>query len=212
MKKLCLIIIGLLIGLSSAGQSEHLYLYKLPDKTKKKKIKLNREVSFRMNMQTEGDLRTWDMVRGELISADKNHITVMVKKEEKHSSETSDTMITNSSRVVNYKDTLEGYQQIRYAKDNIEYIDYRWNNDKLETAGTVGLILSSITTFVVAPLVSIDYKNGTFNSNTYRNWALAGTAGMAVSIPILVVSGKYRWFVIKQGPEDHYKPAWSFDK
>jgi hypothetical protein len=97
---------------------------------------------------------------------------------------------------VKYSDTISDAVQISYAIDDIEYIEISRSYEKLEGAGIVGVVFSALTTFVVAPLVSINYQEGSFNSNTYRNWALAGTAGMAVSFPFIIFSNKTKRYKI----------------
>ena len=48
-------------------------------------------------------------------------------------------------------------------------------------------ILSGTTALAVAPLVSLNYKNGDFNSAKYKTWAGAGLIGMAVTLPVMYI-------------------------
>lgn len=70
--------------------------------------------------------------------------------------------------------------------NNIEYVTY--TSPARETLNSIGLIItgySVITTLLVAPLVSINYREGGFNSDRYFIWAGAGLAGLTIGIPLL---------------------------
>ena len=51
MKNLVILIIGLLICTTAFGQTDHLTLYKLPEKNKTKRIKLNKPIKFEIGLQ-----------------------------------------------------------------------------------------------------------------------------------------------------------------
>lgn len=71
----------------------------------------------------------------------------------------------------------------------INAVDY--SSRPRQTVNNIGNTISTfalITTLVVAPLVSINYKNGDFNANRYYTWAGAGLAGLSIGIPMILFS------------------------
>ncbi|MDQ3111745.1 MAG: hypothetical protein M3R17_17790 [Bacteroidota bacterium] len=70
---------------------------------------------------------------------------------------------------------------------------------------------ASLTTLVVAPLVSIDYRNGGFNSTRYLKWAVAGLCGLGISIPLMLIT-KPRTYLIASRNTLPVKDHWYFDK
>ncbi|MFH0895554.1 MAG: hypothetical protein V2A54_14040 [Bacteroidota bacterium] len=65
--------------------------------------------------------------------------------------------------------------------------------DNIHITGNTIIGVSVLTTLILAPLISINYKNGTFNSDKYFTLAGAGLVGIAIGIPIsaLTVNKKY---------------------
>ncbi|MES2617140.1 MAG: hypothetical protein V4613_04630 [Bacteroidota bacterium] len=54
-------------------------------------------------------------------------------------------------------------------------------------------IASAITTFIVAPLASINFNNGNFNKNRFYSIAGSGLIGISVGIPLIVL-GRERYY------------------
>lgn len=96
---------------------------------------------------------------------------------------------------------------------NLNYIDYTSpSRDFFRTFGYTTTFLSALTTVIVAPLVSINYKNGGFNKNRYYTVAGSGLIGLSVGIPLIVFSkpktykltdkninlGKNLWYIQSQ--------------
>lgn len=197
MKYLVILIVGLLICATAIGQTDHLTLYKLPEKNKTKRIKLNKPIKFEIGLQKTDTLKSWKRIDGKLLNVGIDSITVEFHKEHYRKQVTTPLATTITSKTIDYNDSVFGKQfSESYAIDDIDYIDFIRSNETWESIGIAGIICSALTTFVVAPLVSINYKDGTFNSNTYKNWALAGTAGMAISIPIAIFSSKSKRYVV----------------
>lgn len=96
---------------------------------------------------------------------------------------------------------------------NLNYINYTSpSRDFFRTLGYATTFISVLTTVVVAPLVSINYKNGGFNKNRYYTFAGSGLIGLSVGIHLIVFSkpktykltdknvnpGKDLWFIQSQ--------------
>jgi len=91
--------------------------------------------------------------------------------------------------------------------NNIEYVTY--TSPAKETLATIGTIISAysvITTLLVAPLVSIKYREGGFNSERYFIWAGAGLAGLTIGIPLLILTDGKLYPITKYGntSNEHY--------
>lgn len=99
---------------------------------------------------------------------------------------------------------------INIGLKNLNSITYTSpSRDFFRTFGYAVTVLSVLTTTIVAPLVSINYKSGNFNTDRYFKFASGGLIGLSVGIPIIVVSkpktylmtyknmniGKDRWFI-----------------
>jgi|GEM_PF-6343754 len=59
----------------------------------------------------------------------------------------------------------------------------------LNRVGTNLIAFGALTALVIAPLASINFRNGLFNEDRYFNLAAAGLAGVAVGISLVVFSG-----------------------
>jgi hypothetical protein len=213
MKKLVILIVGLLICLTAIGQTDHLTLYKLPKKNKTKRIKLYKPINFEIGLQKTDTLKSWKRIEGKLLNVGIDSLTIEYQKEHYNKLITTPLASTTTTKTINYNDSVYEKQfSESYAIDDIDYIDFIRSNETWEGVGIVGIICSALTTFVVAPLVSINYKDGTFNSNTYRNWALAGTAGMAISFPIVIFSSKTKRYPMKQNWKGYTKDIWTLRK
>lgn len=104
-----------------------------------------------------------------------------------------------------------------YFTENWEYRDININNIEYptytspakETLATIGTIISGysvFTTLLVAPLVSIKYREGGFNSERYFIWAGAGLAGLTIGFPLLLLTDGKVYSITKYGntSNEHY--------
>ena len=70
---------------------------------------------------------------------------------------------------------------------SIEKISYQTNNSlNWEAIGYSTIIIGGLTSLFVAPLISINYKNGGFNANRYITCASIGLGLITIGIPIAV--------------------------
>jgi hypothetical protein len=75
------------------------------------------------------------------------------------------------------------------------------------------IILTSLLVMVAAPLISINYKDGSFNDERYKKWALGSTAGLAagfVTIFTFAILGDHHKIQFKPGWPDKKAKAWQF--
>ena len=87
--------------------------------------------------------------------------------------------------------------EIRTIKlSELQYLQYNSPfKSSLNDATSPILALSTITALLVAPLVSIKYKNGQFNSNRYYKWAAGGLIGVSVSIPVVLLTRPKKYLI-----------------
>jgi hypothetical protein len=84
--------------------------------------------------------------------------------------------------------------------ENINYIDYKSPSlDALQTIGSAATFLSIVSTVIVAPLLSINYKNGDFNQDRYYTIAGAGLIGLSVGIPLQLFSNSRSYKITSPG-------------
>lgn len=94
--------------------------------------------------------------------------------------------------------TINDYTSFEYSgNDNLRSINFKDLNyinylspsrNFFRTLGSATTVLSVLTTAIVAPLVSIDYKNGGFNKDRYFAFSGGGLIGLSVGIPLIAFS------------------------
>mgnify|MGYP001814383763 CR=1 FL=1 len=189
MRKLCLVFLSILICTSVFAQKDNLYLYKLPDKNHKIKIKPGAWIEIHQKSFTPDSIRIDRSISGELNFALNDSINMMVK--EINTSTMLDSVLRKQITITGKKWPKEAYKSESYALDNIRLIRYQNRTAHVFTKiGTNLLIASLLTATIVAPLASINYNDGTFNMDTYKSVLIAGGIGFVVSIPILIFSQK----------------------
>lgn len=109
----------------------------------------------------------------------------------------------------NYQ-ALAGRKPMSIATKDVRSIQYRTKSAQERTEiGGIAVLVGALSTLVVAPLVSIDYSEGTFNGDTYFRWAgySLGVTGLGVG---LMLSGKQRDYPILQPGQTKDKQRWAF--
>jgi hypothetical protein len=100
---------------------------------------------------------------------------------------------------------------IVFPVGKIDVLSYQSNAaDNCLVTGGVLTFIGSLTTLIVAPLVSIDYKTGNINSRRYVKVAAAGLGLGIVSIPLFVFS-KEKKFHLKASKDSKGK-TWQIIK
>lgn len=102
---------------------------------------------------------------------------------------------------------------IRVAVRNIGYLEAY--NETWYGMVEIGepIILGSLLVMVFAPLISYNFKEGSFNSERYKNWALGGTIGVAsgfatiFTLNALFKPGKFQFMT---GWPDKNAAVWQF--
>jgi len=109
-----------------------------------------------------------------------------------------------------YTDNINysGDKNIVINLDNLKEVEYlKSAKNTLFGIGYFTMSLSFLTSAVIAPLVSINYKNGDFNKDRYYKVAGSGLICMGASIPLLFF-GKTKTYKMTQFGMEQDKELW----
>ena len=126
--------------------------------------------------------------------------------------EYGDVYFKNGDEESTYKDYFMSDHLEDVPISRIEFVEYtsKFRGTMGKVGGVMGGI-SMITMLLVAPLVSIDYKDGGFNSDRYFIWAGAGLGGLVLSIPLLALSSSKTYGIVPKGTTSN-SCSWYFEK
>lgn len=103
--------------------------------------------------------------------------------------------------------TYTSQNKMQLSINQIEYLQYSSpTRDFLHNFGTTTASLAALTALIVAPLVSINFKNGDFKKNTYYRVAGYSLIGLGVSIPIIALTKPKQYLLLEKdtGAERDY--------
>jgi hypothetical protein len=193
------------------GQSEHLKLYRMPEKNKSKTIRNGAYIRIDIRSYTADSLRKVDIFEGQFLNRYSDSLLIDLE------TKTTNTYLDDKFIKQEILSRGIGPDKVPYKQESIALGDINWIIYQSKPAivsrkiGTALFFTSFLTATLIAPLVSINYGEGTFNLERYRAIAVAGSIGVGVSIPILLLSGKKNATLKKKS---HYrnKPLWTFEE
>lgn len=210
MKKTLLLILSILICCSVYAQNDDLILFKLPYKKQTKKIKTGARISFYQQSFGPDSLRTHLSISGKLNFATPDSINIMVERIS--STFELDSVLKKEMILSRGGWPLKAFKSESYPLSGINMIRYQNRSGHVFTKiGIYLMVASLVTAAVAAPLASINYKDGTFNMDTYKSLVIAGGAGVVISIPILIFS-QQRYVNLKHGKTKSKKKVYSHMK
>lgn len=210
-KAITSVLIILLSSYFVYAQSDHLKLYKLPNKNKSISIRNGAYISIDIKSFTVDSIHKVDIFEGKFLNRNGDSVLIDLEKR-----------ITNTrlgDKFVNQNILSRGigpdqvpFKQESIALGDINGIIYQ-NKSAIAFSkiGTALFLTSFFTATLIAPLASINYGKGTFNLERYRAIAVAGSIGVGVSIPILILSSKKRR-AFKKESQCRNKPLWTFEE
>lgn len=163
---------------------------------KEKTLKEGGDMRLLVNMDRPGYTYGKRILDGQLVSGTDKRVKIIPAIEEQH------ITLDNGLRKVNITeyDELKGLQPLSIEVPQIEAIAYRSHfAKKLEKTGSFLTLIGGISALVVAPLVSIDYKNGDFDKDRYFLWAGSSLAATGLGVGILIGSGKKKYQIKAPG-------------
>jgi hypothetical protein len=102
---------------------------------------------------------------------------------------------------------------IRVAVRNIGYLEaYNETGRGMAEIGEP-IILGSLLVMIISPLISYNFKDGSFNSERYKHWALGGTIGVATGfVTVFTLNALFKpgRFQFETGWPDKNASVWRF--
>jgi len=193
------------------AQNNDLLLFKLPDKKQTIKIKPGAWISLQQKISfTPDSLRIRNTITGKLNFARTDSINMMVNQIRTYYE--MDSCITKQIVISGKGWPFETFKSDSYPISDISMLRYQNKSGHVfSEIGKYICLASIITVAVVAPLVSIDYKNKTFNMDTYKSVMIAGAVGIGISIPILILSQK-KYIQLEGGKTKHTRKVYTHIK
>ena len=164
------------------------YLVNSTDSTKK--VKLDPGINYTLNY-TEAIMDSLEgqktiLLEGSIVDLNNAAIkydiiteTIYLKLNNGFESETYNDYLSYNYTGNNYLRSI--------SLEKLNYIDYASpSRDILWSIGATTTFFSVLTTAIVAPLASINYKNGDFNKNRYYTIAGSGVIGLSIGVPLIV--------------------------
>lgn len=147
-------------------------------------------------------------VKGKLLEGSKGLLQMEPKEEIK-------TITFSSGLRKEDKAIYEGINNLppmSVAMTEIEYLSYRSNNG--ENYHNIGLTITTLgvlAALVAAPLASLNYSDGTFNSGRYFRWAgiSLGATGLGVA---MTLGTKKRGFQLQRSGMETGRKIWVFQE
>jgi hypothetical protein len=101
---------------------------------------------------------------------------------------------------------LKGLQPLSVELNGLYQIGYRSARaKKTEAIGGLLTVFGGLSALVVAPLVSIDYSDGSFNKDRYYEWAGTSLAATGLGVAFLVGSSRKKYRIQSPGDEKDNK-------
>jgi hypothetical protein len=183
-----------------------IYLVNSCDTTRRIRLRdwQNCEINLGADMRT---YESWyDNLQGSIDSLSNKNLYFTVVAENIEATLKNGYRYKNEFDYMAYYDSTKPKDSLMYKNmhrainlDAINYFSYQSKTrETVNLAGGALLYLSAATAILAAPLLSIDYKNGGFNSNRYFTLAGAGLGGICLSIPIMLFGqGKYYYLTTR---------------
>ena len=197
----------ILVKTSFSQDSLLLHSYKKPNKIVK--IFTNKQISLELNPDTTfapGSTITHNL-SGKFVNVVSEELVLNVTYENINTEFMNGTT-TNLRNDYNVKDSSK-YKSTEIRKINLSKINSISfstkpnRGHKLVDIGGALVFVSGITALFIAPLVSINYKNGDFNTNKYYSVLTGCAGGLAIGIPIMIFSQRgFKQYNIKHSAPD----------
>jgi len=132
-------------------------------------------------------------VQGKILSINDEFLRIYPKIDNKYIWYDNDSSIRINNTVCSPNHTVD----IKIS--DIGMIENHSNsNFNLKSFGDAAIITGSITALLIAPLVSIKYKTGEFNGDTYLKTVGVGLSFVTIGIPISILSRPRKYFFARK--------------
>lgn len=103
--------------------------------------------------------------------------------------------LNSTSNINMYKDSMN--ERIRTININSIYSVYYSKSKKIANVGIGLMVISGVTALLIAPPVSINFRTGHFNQNTYYSVLAASGTGFAFGLSLYSIFTKVKQYRIK---------------
>jgi hypothetical protein len=189
-------------SVTNNSESHNFYLVNSADSTKKIKLSTKSELSVKYTLKTTEKKETDHLqyFEGTLINMNGETATFLMTGD--YSKKTNKLGGEEMKNTRYYDEDNTGiYRTIDIA--SIESISYaRPYKNTMNIIGGVFVLIGSNVALLVAPLVSIKFKDGSFNSKRYFATAGGGLGGMVLGFTMLGMSGSKTYEIITNDVEE----------
>lgn len=106
-------------------------------------------------------------------------------------------------------DKADSVYTLGLALTDVHFIRYQQDYQKLFGACEDWVLFSSLAVLIVSPFICYNYKEGSFNAEAYKYWALGSTAGIVVGFSFQFL-GANRKLQFKPGWPSEKAKVWTF--
>jgi hypothetical protein len=211
MKKIIAYCLFMMLFGFAYSQIDRLHIYKLPDKQNKRTIKKEAYLEVGVRYYNKDSLKSEDLFEGKFLEVRNDSLIIDLERRI--------TFVRFENGMLKQESLSKGFdtKPLPYIEEavplsEISMIRYRSKPAKVfRKIGTITFWTSFATIALVAPLASINYRQGTFNFDRYKTIIMAGGIGIGISIPMLVFSGRRRC-IMQEGMQHLDKKRWTFDE
>jgi hypothetical protein len=211
MKNVSLIGILILLVYLATAQTESLKIYKLPEKNISRTLKKGAYLNLGIRSITSDSLKLEDLWEGRFVEATGDSLLIHLGKRSSYLY-LENGLVEQTIISPGFCADPPPYKFENIPLDKISMIQYKNKSGIVfRKIGNILFFTSFFTGTIVAPLVSFNYGEGTFNINRYKTIAIAAGTGLVISIPIMAFSKK-KTLGFEPGVYYKQRDIWTFEK
>lgn len=212
MKKSILIIFCLTLGLVVTAQTWKTDIQRTTGKPVTRTLKLKPKTELRVGtlLNDADSIKESKFYYGKFLSGNKDSLKLKVISIENLHTESAglkQSEVTQAKYFTRYK--ADSVYNASVAITDVHFIKYQQDYQKFFGGGEDFLLLGSLAVLVVSPFICYNYKEGAFNAESYKYWALSFTAGIVVGFSFQILGGE-RKLQFKPNWPDKDVRVWSF--
>ncbi len=213
MKKSILIIFFYLsVGVAVTAQTWKTDIQRTTGKPVTRTLKLKPKTELRIGtlLNDDDSIKESKFYYGKFLSGNKDSLNLKVISIENLHTESAglkQSEVTQEKYFTRYK--ADSVYNVSVAITDVHFIKYQQDYQKFFGGGEDFLLLGSLAVLVVSPFICYNYKEGAFNAESYKYWALGCTAGIVVGFSFQVL-GAERKLQFKPNWPDKDVRVWSF--
>jgi hypothetical protein len=212
MKKSILIIFCLTLELVVTAQTWKTDIQRTTGKPVTRTLKLKPKTELRVGtlLNDADSIKESKFYYGKFLSGNKDSLKLKVISIENLHTESAglkQSEVTQAKYFTRYK--ADSVYNASVAITDVHFIKYQQDYQKFFGGGEDFLLLGSLAVLVVSPFICYNYKEGAFNAESYKYWALSCTAGIVVGFSFQILGGE-RKLQFKPNWPDKDARVWSF--